>query len=58
MPFKVEKISPNQVELEITVEAAVFSEQLKKTAKKLAGRVNIPGFRKGEAPLYILEARR
>ncbi|MDR1070750.1 MAG: trigger factor [Gracilibacteraceae bacterium] len=57
MPVKVEKIGPNQVELEITVEETVFNEQLRKTTKKLAGQVNIPGFRKGKAPLRFLEAR-
>ncbi|MDR1961602.1 MAG: trigger factor [Gracilibacteraceae bacterium] len=57
MPVKVEKIGANQVEMEITVPAEIFRNQLKKTAKKVAGKVSIPGFRKGKAPLNVLESR-
>ncbi|WP_206811020.1 trigger factor [Paradesulfitobacterium ferrireducens] len=55
MSVKVEKIEKNVVELEVTVEAGKFSAAVNTAAKKLAGRVNIPGFRKGKAPRRLVE---
>lgn len=55
MSVKMEKIEKNTVELEITVEAKVFSSAVTKAAKKLANKVNIPGFRKGKAPRTMVE---
>jgi len=51
----MEKIEKNTVELEVTVDAQVFSEAVTKAAKNLAKRVNIPGFRKGKAPRSMVE---
>lgn len=55
MSVKMEKIEKNTVELEVTVDAQVFSEAVTKAAKNLAKRVNIPGFRKGKAPRSMVE---
>lgn len=55
MSVKMEKIEKNTVELEITVEAKVFSTAVNKAAKALANKVNIPGFRKGKAPRLMVE---
>jgi trigger factor len=55
MSVKMEKIEKNTVELEITVEAEVFSAAVNKAAKALANKVNIPGFRKGKAPRLMVE---
>lgn len=55
MSVKKEDVEKNKVELEITVEADKFSDGVNKAAKKLAGKVNIPGFRKGKAPRRLVE---
>ena len=55
MSVKMEKIEKNTVELEVTVDAQVFSEAVTKAAKNMAKRVNIPGFRKGKAPRSMVE---
>ncbi|MDA8229187.1 MAG: trigger factor [Desulfitobacterium hafniense] len=55
MSVKVEKVAKNTVELEITVAADEFSSAVNKAAKKLAQKVNVPGFRKGKAPRRFVE---
>ena len=56
MNCKVEKTkNANEVKLEITVEAAKFEEAMKKVYFKSAKYFNIPGFRKGKAPMQIVE---
>ena len=44
-----------QVVLEVTVPAEDLAKAYDKAAKKVAQKVNIPGFRKGKAPLKVLE---
>ena len=56
MNCKVEKTkNANEVKLEITVEATKFEEAIKKVYFKSAKYFNIPGFRKGKAPIQIVE---
>ena len=56
MNCKVEKTkNANEVKLEITVEAAKFDEAIKKVYFQSAKYFNIPGFRKGKAPMQIVE---
>ncbi len=56
MNCKVEKTkNANEVKLEITVEASKFEEAIKKVYFKSAKYFNIPGFRKGKAPIQIVE---
>ena len=55
MNAKVEKIENNVVKLEITVGSEKFIEAMKKAFNKNAKKFNIPGFRKGKAPMNILE---
>ena len=56
MSVKVEKTeNKNEVKLEFTVEAAKFDEAMKKVFNKNAKYFNIPGFRKGKAPMNIVE---
>ena len=56
MNCKVEKTkNANEVKLEITIEAEKFDEAIKKVYFKSAKYFNIPGFRKGKAPMQIVE---
>lgn len=55
MAVKVEQIEKNKVALEIVVEAEKFTAAINRVAKKVAGEINIPGFRKGKAPRHIIE---
>ncbi len=56
MNYKLEKTeNENEVKLELTVEAEKFDEAIKKVYFKSAKYFNIPGFRKGKAPMNIVE---
>ncbi len=56
MKSKVEKTeNANEVKLEITIEAEKFDAAIKKVYFKSAKYFNIPGFRKGKAPMNIVE---
>ncbi|MBO5398050.1 MAG: trigger factor [Clostridia bacterium] len=56
MSVKVEKTeNKNELKLEFTVEAKVFDEAMKTVFTKNAKYFNIPGFRKGKAPMNIVE---
>ena len=55
MNTKVEKVEGNVVNLEINVPNEKFREALKKSYVKNAGKFNIPGFRKGKAPMSMIE---
>ena len=56
MECKVEKTeNANEVKLNVTIEASKFDEAIKKVYFKSAKYFNIPGFRKGKAPMNIVE---
>ena len=56
MNCKLEKTeNANEVKFEITVEATKFEDAMKKVYFKSAKYFNIPGFRKGKAPMNIVE---
>lgn len=56
MKCKVEKTqNANEVKLELTIEAKKFDEAIQKVYFNNAKYFNIPGFRKGKAPLNIVE---
>ena len=56
MSIKIEKTeNNNELKLEFTVEAAKFDEAIKKVYAKSVKYFNIPGFRKGKAPMNIIE---
>ncbi|AJA48746.1 trigger factor [Clostridium pasteurianum DSM 525 = ATCC 6013] len=55
MNAKMEKVENNVVKLEITVEAEKFNEAVQKAYKKNSKKFNVPGFRKGKAPLSIIK---
>ena len=55
MAVILEKVEKNKVSLEITIDAQDFSIAIDRAAKKVAGEMNVPGFRKGKAPRHIIE---
>lgn len=55
MNTKVEKIENNVVKVEVNVPVEKFQEALKKAYQKNVKKFNIPGFRKGKAPMHIIE---
>jgi len=55
MNVKMEKLENNIIKLEITVEAERFGKSLKKSIAKNSKTINIPGFRKGKAPMNIIK---
>lgn len=55
MNAKMEKIENNVVKLEVTVEVEKFNQAMKKAYTKNAKQFNIPGFRKGKAPMNIIK---
>ena len=56
MSLKIEKTeNNNELKLEFTIEAEKFTEGMKKVYSKTAKYFNIPGFRKGKAPMNIVE---
>ena len=55
MNTTIEKLENNQVKLNIEIDAETAEKEYNKACKRLAQRVNIPGFRKGKAPRVILE---
>ncbi|MBU3161287.1 trigger factor [Clostridium frigoris] len=55
MNIKMEKLEKNIIKLEITVEAERFNKSLKKSSAKNSKSMNIPGFRKGKAPMNIIK---
>ena len=56
MSIKVEKTdNKNELKVEFTVEAEKFENAIKKVYAQTAKYFNIPGFRKGKAPLKIVE---
>ncbi len=55
MKTTVEKIEKNVVSLEVEVPTEEFAAAYEKAAREAAGKVSIPGFRKGKVPTSVLE---
>ncbi|SHE51099.1 trigger factor [Clostridium fallax] len=55
MDVKMEKIETNVVKFEIRVEAEKFNEAIKKAYHKNVKKLNVPGFRKGKAPMNVIK---
>ncbi|MBR7071611.1 MAG: trigger factor [Clostridia bacterium] len=49
------KIDTNRYQLEILIEGEKFREALKEAYRKNGKKIAVPGFRKGKAPLHIIE---
>ena len=56
MSLKIEKTEQkNELKLEFSIEAEIFDNAIKTVYNKNAKYFNIPGFRKGKAPMNIVE---
>lgn len=56
MTTTFEKLSSNKVKLGFVVEPEKFEEGIKKAYSKMVKKINIPGFRKGKAPMKVVES--
>ena len=56
MTTTYEKLSSNKVKLGFTVEPEKFEEGIAKAYRKMVKKISIPGFRKGKAPIKVIEA--
>ena len=52
---ETKKVDTNRYQLEITVDGEKFREAIVQAYKKNGKKINVPGFRKGKAPLHIIE---
>lgn len=52
---ETKKLEANKYSLEITVDGEKFREAIKQAYKKNGKKINVPGFRKGKAPLHMIE---
>ena len=56
MTSTIEKLSSNKVKLSFTVEPEKFEEGIRKDYQKMVKKINIPGVRRGKAPMKVIEA--
>lgn len=52
---ETKKLETNRYQLEILIDGERFREAIKEAYKKNGKKINVPGFRKGKAPLHIIE---
>lgn len=52
---ETKKLETNKYSLEITVDGEKFREAIKQAYKKNGKKISVPGFRKGKAPLHMIE---
>ena len=57
MKSELKEVSPTQRELHITIDAAVLKDAYGRVSNKFAKQANIPGFRKGHAPVDVVRMR-
>ncbi len=55
MATKIEKLENNIVKINVTVDAEVAKKAYNSALSRAARQINIPGFRKGKAPLTVIE---
>lgn len=55
MSVKVENLEKSMAKLTVEVEAAEFDKAMVSAYNKIKGRFNLPGFRKGKAPMAMIE---
>lgn len=52
---ETKNLSTNRYQLEITVDGEKFRDAIKEAYRKNGKKINVPGFRKGKAPLHMIE---
>lgn len=57
MKSELKEVSPTQKELKIEIDAETLKDAYGRVSKKYASRANVPGFRKGYAPVDIVRVR-
>lgn len=57
MKTEIKEISPSQREIHLQIDADVVKASYNKVSQKYAQRANVPGFRKGYAPLDVIRMR-
>src|SRR3954449_4406225 len=57
MKSELKEISPTQKEIHLQIDAEAVKASYGKVSKKYAQRANVPGFRKGYAPLDVVRLR-
>src|SRR5437764_531428 len=57
MKSEIKEVSPTQKEIHLEIDPAAIKESYGKVSKKYAQRANVPGFRKGYAPLDVVRLR-
>ena len=57
MKYEVKRDVVNQAELTITVDKETVAKAINKAYLKIAKQVDIPGFRKGKVPKFVLEQK-
>ena len=57
MKYEVKRDVVNQAELTITVDKETVAKAINKGYMKIAKQVDIPGFRKGKAPKFVIEQK-
>lgn len=57
MKSEIKEISPTQKEIHLQIDAEVVKAAYGKVSQKYAKRANVPGFRKGFAPLDVIRMR-
>ena len=57
MDFTVNEISSSEREVEITLSYDEIKDEIDIEVKKQAGKIQVPGFRKGKVPKHILKQR-
>src|SRR6476620_12052636 len=57
MKSEIKDVSPTQKELTIEIEAGLLKDAYGKVSRKYVKGANVPGFRKGYAPLEVVRLR-
>lgn len=57
MEFAINDISQSEKEVEITLTYEEIKDEIDSEVKKQAGKIQLPGFRKGKVPKHILKQR-
>ncbi len=52
---ETKQLETNRYQLEIVIDGEQFREAIKQAYRKESKKINVPGFRKGKAPLHIIE---